>query len=228
MPRTRMLDNLTARIAALPADHTLRVGVDGPGASGKTTLANELAASLEAAGKSVVRATIDGFHHPRSHRTRQGADSVEGYYQDSFNHQAARKNVLDPLGPGGDGVFRKAVFDFRVDAAVDEPWQRAPADAVLIFDGMFLFRPELNDCWDFRIFVHADFHITLERACLRDRDLFGSDDETRRRYHTRYIPGQQHYIDTVTPHALADVVIHNNEPHRPAMQWAAFYESDLS
>ncbi len=226
MPRTQMLDNLAARIVAMRPAHTLRVGVDGPGASGKTTLVDELAASLQAAGRPVVRATIDGFHHPRAHRVRQGADSVAGYYEDSFNHQAARENVLEPLGPGGDGVFRKAVFDFRVDSQVDEPWQQAPEGAVLVFDGMFLFRPELNDCWDFRIFVHADFQVTLERACLRDRDLFGSDDETRRRYHTRYIPGQQHYINTVAPHALADVVIHNNEPLRPAMQWAPYYESD--
>jgi uridine kinase len=226
MPRTRMLNNLLNRLVALRRGHTLRVGVDGPGASGKTTLANELAEALEHAGRPVVRATIDGFHHPRAHRTRQGGDSVSGYYEDSFDHHAVRTNVLEPLGPGGDGVYRKAVFDFRVDSPVDEPWHQVSDDAVLIFDGMFLFRPELNNCWDFRIFVHADFHITLERACVRDRELFGSDEETRRRYHARYIPGQRYYIDTVNPHALADVVIFNNEPHRPGMQWAAYYESD--
>jgi uridine kinase len=225
MPRTKMLNQLAQRLAALTCEHALRVGIDGPGAAGKTTLADKLANAL-AEHRPVIRAGMDGFHHPRSHRTRRGANSVEGYYHDSFDHEAVCENVLTPLGPDGDGVYRPAVFDFRVDRTIDVPWERAPANAVLLFEGMFLFRPELNYHWDFRIFVHADFHVTLERAVRRDLALFGSDDEVRRRYHTRYIPGQQMYLDTVTPHAMADVVIDNNDPLRPAMKWASFYESD--
>ena len=225
MPRREMLHHIARRIADIDQPHAVRVGIDGPGAAGKTTLADELGEVL-ATQRPVVRAGIDGFHHPRSHRTRRGPDSVEGYYHDSFDHDAICDNVLTPLGPDGDGVYRPAVFDFRVDSTVDSPWEQAPADAVLLFEGMFLFRPELNAHWDFRIFVHADFETTLMRATRRDLELFGSDDEVRRKYHTRYIPGQQMYIDTVRPHAAADVVIDNNHPHKPAMQWAPFYDTD--
>jgi uridine kinase len=225
MPRQEMLHQIARRIADIDRPHAVRVGIDGPGAAGKTTLADELA-TLLAPTRPVLRVGIDGFHHPRSHRTRRGPDSVEGYYHDSFDHDAVCKNVLAPLGPDGDGIFRPAVFDFRVDSTIDHPWQQAPANAVLLFEGMFLFRPELNDHWDFRIFVHADFHVTLQRAACRDLELFGSDEEVRRRYHTRYIPGQTHYIETVRPRAMADIVVNNNDPHRPAMKWAPFYESD--
>ena len=220
MPRTTLLQQMAREIVALERDHPVRVAIDGPGAAGKTTLADELVEQIEAHGRPVIRATIDGFHHPRVHRTRRGADSVEGYYHDSFDHHAARENVLLPLGPGGSRVYRKAVFDFRVDAPVDEPHETAHPNAVLLFDGMFLFRPELDDCWDYRIFVHADFHVTLLRARQRDLKLFGCDKEIQRRYHARYIPGQQMYLDQVAPHTRSDVTIDNNDPAIPTATWA--------
>jgi hypothetical protein len=35
------------------------------------------------------------------------------------------------------------------------------AHAVLVFDGVFLLRPQLNDAWDLRIFLEVDFQETL-------------------------------------------------------------------
>ena len=220
MKRTEAISRLSDLIAAINLDHTVRVGIDGVSCAGKTMLADELVEPLRNRGRNVIRATIDGFHHPRAHRIRRGADSVEGYYHDSFDHHAARENVLLPLGPGGSRVYRKAVFDFRVDAPVDEPHETAHPDAILLFDGMFLFRPELDDCWDYRIFVHADFHVTLLRARQRDLKLFGCDKEIQRRYHARYIPGQQMYLDQVEPHTCSDVTIDNNDPATPTATWA--------
>ena len=37
----------------------------------------------------------------------------------------------------------------------------APPDAVPVFDGVFLLRPQLNDAWDLRIFLEVDFQETL-------------------------------------------------------------------
>ena len=37
----------------------------------------------------------------------------------------------------------------------------APPDAVPVFDGVFLLRPELNDAWDLRTFLEVDFQETL-------------------------------------------------------------------
>jgi hypothetical protein len=51
---------------------------------------------------------------------------------------------------------------------VSEPITAAPVDAVLIFEGVFLMRPELIDRWDLRIFVSAAFEETVARARSRD------------------------------------------------------------
>ena len=85
------------------------------------------------------------------------------------------------------------------DTALSEPVRTAPADAVLLFDGVFLMRPELIDRWDLRIFVSATFERTLDRARTRDQAPSRSATEVERRYRSRYIPSQQFYVTTVPP-----------------------------
>lgn len=104
-------------IASRRPGHVLRVAVDGPDAAGKTTLADELAGS-PTGRRAVIRAGIDGFHRLRDVRLRRGSLWPEGLYLDSFDYDAIRRAVLDPLSPGGDRRYRTAVFDHRTDAAV--------------------------------------------------------------------------------------------------------------
>jgi uridine kinase len=125
--------------------------------------------------------------------------------------------LLDPLGPGGSRRFRRRVFDYRTDAPVEAPTQTAPADAILVFDGLFLLRPEVADLWDFTIFVDAPFEETVRRAAERDAGVFGSAQATQRRYAARYVPGQELYFREARPKARADVIVGNADPGRPAV-----------
>ncbi len=197
--------------------HPVRVAIDGPDAAGKTTLADELAPALRGRGRDVIRASIDGFHRPRADRYRLGADSPEGYYRDSFDHAALRAEVLEPLGPGGSRECRTAVFDFTTDSPQAETPRRAHDDAVLLFDGVFLLRPELRDLWDLRIFVRVEPDETLRRALARDVELFGSREEVERRYRTRYLPGQQLYLEDARPLDAADLIVGNDVPEAPRL-----------
>jgi uridine kinase len=215
--RDAVLRDLAVRIAAITLPHPTRVAIDGVDAAGKTTLSDELAPRIEALGRPVIRASIDGFHNPASVRRRRGPLSPEGYYHDSFDYAALVTELLGPLGPGGTRVNRRAVFDFRSDRPVDAPTERAEPNAILLLDGVFLLRPELLGHFDFSVFVHADFHVTLARAEVRDASLFGSAAEVRQRYGARYVPGQQMYLAEVHPERVASVVIDNNEPGRPAI-----------
>jgi uridine kinase len=216
-----MLDQLAHRLIALQLQHPVRVAIDGVDAAGKTSLADELAATLRQRGRQVIRASIDGFHRPRAQRYWRGATSPEGYYIDSFDYGALRSALLQPLGPHGSRRFRRAVFDYRADAPHLAAEEVAPADAILLFDGVFLLRPDINDQWDYRIFVDAPFAVTVERAVLRDTELFGSAEATRARYHERYIPGQQIYLSTVDPKRHAQVVVRNEDPDRPTVGFAS-------
>ena len=67
MPRTALLQQMAREIIAIERDHPVRVAIDGPGAAGKTTLADELVEQIEAHGRPVIRATIDELERMRAH-----------------------------------------------------------------------------------------------------------------------------------------------------------------
>jgi uridine kinase len=199
--------DLAKRIADVSLTHPTRVAIDGVDAAGKTTLADALVAPIEELGRPVIRATVDGFHRPREERYRRGSDSPEGYYHDSFDYDSARGELLEQLGPGGSLRYRTATFAFPTDQFIYERLQTAQPDAILLFDGIFLMRPELNDLWDFRIFLEIGFEESLERAGRRNAEGMDSEEALRERYEKRYIPGQRLYLDSSKPREIADVVV---------------------
>jgi len=215
--RDTMLARLAEAARSVAVAHPTRVAVDGPPAAGKTTLADELAVVLKAQGRPVIRATIEGFLFPAAQRYRRGAYSSEGCYLDNHNYDALNRVLLDPLGPGGDRRFQHAVYDRSTDTALSPPVRTAPADAVLIFDGVFLFRPEILDRWELRIFVSTAFEQTIDRALIRERGTSPAA-VIERRWRERYIPSQQFYFAAVHPTDHADIVVHNDDFGHPAWE----------
>ena len=141
--------------------------------------------------------------------------SPEGYFADSFDYAGLGRALLEPMGPGGTRRFRRAIFDHRSDGPVEDPVEQVAPDAVLLFDGVFLLRPELRKYWDFSIFLRADFEVTMKRAEERDLELYGSVAKVRLRYEQRYVPGQRLYLSEVQPEGRASVVIDNNDLTQP-------------
>jgi uridine kinase len=88
----------------------------------------------------------------------------------------------------------------------------------LLFDGVFLLRPELAKVWDVRIFVAASFDEVLRRALERDVSADVSRDEISRRYRERYKPGQQLYYADARPEEAADVVVYNDDFGAPRLR----------
>lgn len=215
--RDEMLSRLAEAVGSVTVAHPTRVAVDGPPAAGKTTLADELAVVLRAQGRHVIRATIEGFLFPKAQRYRRGEYSPEACYLDNHDYDALNRVLLDPLGPGGDRRFQHAVYDRTTDTALSPPASTAPADAVLVFDGVFLLRPELIDRWDLRIFVSTAFEQTVDRALIREQGVLSAAD-IERRWRERYIPSQQLYFATVRPTDHADIVVHNDKTQQPAWE----------
>ena len=212
--RRRVVAELADLAAAVRVPHPARVAVDGVDAAGKTTLADELARELERRGREVVRASVDGFHRPAAERYVLGRDSPLGYYRDSFDYDALRRLVLEPLGPGGDRRYRAAAYDSYADSRVDVPERTAAADAILVVDGVFLGRPELAGCWELRIFLELDEAESVRRGAARDAWFLGGEEDARARYERRYAPGQRLYLATGAVES-ADVVVDAADPASP-------------
>lgn len=180
-----------------------RVGIDGVDGAGKTTFADRLAQVLEAIGVTVIRAGIDGFHQPKAARYARGIDSPEGFYRDSYDLAALKRELLDPLAPGGSGQFRRAVFDVKSDKPVERPRETAPRSGVLLFDGIFLHRPELKGAFDLTVFLDVPFEESYRRMAKRD----GSDPNPRSPLNRRYVLGQKLYLDDCVPQTRASILV---------------------
>ncbi len=180
-----------------------RVGIDGVAGAGKTTFADDLAPLLTARGLPVVRASVDGFHHPRAVRYRRGRDDPDGFWLDSYDHPRLRAELLDPFGPDGDRRYRVAIHDVATDATLDEPVRTAPPDAVLVVDGIFLQRPELAGCFELVVFLEAPFEATYARMAVRD----GGPSDPGHPANRRYLEGERRYLRECSPRERADVVV---------------------
>jgi uridine kinase len=211
--RGELLAHLANRVAGLHLGRRIRVGIDGVDGVGKTFLADELAPVVTALGRPVIRASVDGFHHPAAVRHRRGRDSPDGFYLDSYDYERLRTELLDPLAPEEDGRYRVRVFDVGADASVLSEVESAPADAVLLFDGIFLHRPELRSYWDLSIFLQVDFAVSIPRGAQRGPD-FGSADPAAES-NRRYVSGQTRYLAEARPDARATVVIDNTNLTNP-------------
>ncbi|HET9140980.1 uridine kinase [Actinophytocola sp.] len=215
--RSDLISELARRIAAIRTGPTTRVGVDGVDGAGKTVFADELGVALAALGRPVIRAGTDSFHNPLAVRYRLGPGSPEGFFRDSFDYATLRAVLLDPLGPGGTGRYRRAVFDHETDSAVDAPVQIAPPDAILVFDGIFTHRPELLPCWDYSIFLRVRFDTSVPRLAGR----IGGSADPDHASHRRYVQGQRIYLAECRPEDRATVIVDNNDLAAPFLVRAA-------
>ena len=212
-PRGSVLARVADRVAALRSGVPVRVGVDGPDGAGKTWFADDLAGVLQARGVEVVRASVDGFHHPRAVRYRRGRSSPEGFFLDSYDHDALRRELLDPFAPGGSRTYRTAVHDVRTDEPVTDGPHVASHDAVLLVDGIFLHRDELVGTWDLSVYLVVRPEVTFARMSVRD----GCPPDPQDLANRRYVVGQRLYRERCDPADRADLVVDDDDPAAPVV-----------
>jgi uridine kinase len=208
---------VAARIAALGPGR-LRVAVDGFTGAGKTSFGHELAAALRALGRPTLRASLDDFKHPWRHAREHGYDRVSGagYYRNAYDFAAARDLLLRPAGPAGTGQVALCAFDPLTGADHRGVTVAAPPGSVLIVDSVFAFRPEYDDCWEYRIWLEVDAGTALRRGIARDRATEGKE-EAARVHRDRYHVAEAIYLAEVRPRSKADVIIDNRDFARPAI-----------
>jgi uridine kinase len=198
-------------VSRASSQRVARVAIDGVDGAGKTHFAEELAEALKASGRSVIRASVDGFHNPRAIRYRRGRQSPEGFFHDSYDYEQLKAVLLDPLSPGGSGQYRVAVFDHRSDCPFHAPTQPVARGDILLLDGIFLHRPELRAYWDYSIFLDVKFAVSIPRGAQRGE---GSPDPEAAG-NQRYVRGQELYLESSTPKRFATVTINNDDLDSP-------------
>ena len=189
IPRTEVLD----RIAALRSDRIL-VMIDGPCATGKTTLADKLADVFEAA---VVH--TDDFVIPHARKTKERL-SVPGGNCDSGR---LVQEVAAPWKQGRTVAFR--AYDCREDRLLPE--KTLPDGRLLILEGSYCSLPAIRQYADVRIFLTAPWETRLER--LRKRE----SPQSLQMFHDRWIPLEDRYFEAFGLPDPECIILNGDDPN---------------
>jgi uridine kinase len=227
-PRRAVISALADVVTSLRVGHPTRVAVEGRGAAGKTTLADELADAIRARGRECVRASIDDFHRPgHKWRSIRGEWTPHSYYEEGYDDTAFRDLLLWPLGPGGNRRCRTAIFDAFRDVWLPEVWQTPGDEAVVVVDGIFLRKPEFAGCWEYGIWLDVDFETMVARARRRDVAWVGSETVVEERYRRHWIPTHELYERLTEAPARADAVVDNRDLEHPRLLRLSRYATSL-
>ncbi|HEX5497084.1 MAG TPA: hypothetical protein VFX70_21180 [Mycobacteriales bacterium] len=198
-------DALPGRIAEWLAGqyppHPLRVAVDGAPPARPDELADAAGAALRILGRPVARVSARWFWRRASVRLEYGRHDPRARYERWLDTGALRREVLDPLGPGGDGRFLPTRWDPDRDRATREDYRSADPDTVLLLDGALLLGAGLP--------FDASVHIRLSPAALRRR-LPPAD--------AWMVPAFDRYETEVSPAGRADVLVLADDPAHPAIR----------
>ena len=115
-------------------------------------------------------------------------------------------------GASIDGFHRPRAERYRLGRTSPEGFQ-AGADTVLVFDGIFLHRPELREQWDFSIFLQVGFDVSVARFASRD----GTSPDPFAGVNQRYVEGQRRYFHDARPWRQATVVVDNTNLAEPSI-----------
>jgi uridine kinase len=95
--------------------------------------------------------------------------------------------------------------------------QTAAEDAILIVDGTFLQRSELQHHWDVTVFVRTSGEISDARGLSRDTEHLGGEEAARNLCANRYRPAYALYERLCKPDRHSDVIINNDDLIRPKL-----------
>lgn len=192
------------------AGRTRLVAITGGSGSGKTWLADRLAALL---GEKAGRISLDSFYRDLSHLPREQRDTV------NFDDPAAIdwprfEEVLRSLAAGRPARIPAYDFATHCRAADTAPMLPRP---VIIIDGLWLLhRPTVRRLFDLRIFLEVPERERLRRRLMRDVAERGrSTTSVRRQFretvapmHRRFVSPQAHWANLVLNHPFTPEDIH--------------------
>lgn len=179
----------------------LILGIAGGTGSGKTTIADRIAAGM---GTALCRLDHDSYYrdHPEL--------SFEDRQRINFDHPDALDNALlaahlDALRAGQ--AIEKPSYDFQTHRRTTTLTRLEPAPLVLVEGILCLAIPALREHFDVKIFVDTAADIRLMRRIRRDLEVRGrSFEEVRAQYlqtvrpmHLAFVEPSKRYADIIIP-----------------------------
>ncbi len=207
-----VFDQIATRIQKIltQKEKPVRVAINGIEGTGKTIFAKKLAFYLSNTGFDAIHVSIDGFHYDKNHRYRQGRDSAQGYYEDSYDEIAFTEKVLI-ASQAEQPYYIPATHDLDTDKYLKYAPVELNQSSILVTDGAYLLKENYSKHWDLCIYLKTDFATALQRGSKRDAESLGGIAEAKSKFLKRYHAASKLYITECKPEDNADIVIDNTD-----------------
>ena len=182
------------------------VGITGIDAAGKTRFAFDLGQYLVSIKYKTQLIHLDDFHNPKAIRY-SGENPADNYYNLSFNLDEIINKLLLPLHRNESYSTKLPVLNLETDKYDTEKEYIFEPDTIVIFEGVFLLRKEINPYIDYTVFLDITFDESLERGKARGGIV--------ERYNSKYHAAQRKYLEEFPPEETADMVIDNSNWEYP-------------
>lgn len=196
------------------------VGISGGSASGKTSqVARKI---MDHFGERALIISLDDYSKGASYvqeRQQQGSE-INWDHPEYIDLDLAALHLRE-LKRGTPDI-EKPVFSFKTGERMES--ERIASAPLIIVEGLFALRPELQELIDYRIFVEVGAHGRLIRRLLRDAERTKMSAEAIMNYTIETVHPMHHkYIAPLAAHA--DLIIDND--YRPAREASRITSRDF-
>lgn len=194
----RLVDRVLDGLRSAGPDRRWRVLLDGAPPTRPGALAESLVEPLRAAGHAALRVSAGDFLRPGGVRFEHGRRDPDALLDDALDTPALIREVLTPLGPGGQGAYLPALWDAARDRSARAVRSPTPPGAVLLLDGGLLLGRGLPVDLTVHLAVRPE---TLTRLTPAE--------------HAWRLAAEDRYRAEADPERAADVVVRVDDPRRP-------------
>ena len=183
---------------------TIIVGIDGLGGAGKSTI-SELLFNRFNEKYNITVLHIDDFIHPKVIRYNSNFAEWECYYNLQWRYDYLLDQIIRPLQNGNDFSKKIELYD-KVNDTYFLQQIDIPVGSIVIIEGIFLQREELQGVFDYVIYMDISEKTRLIRVLKRDVYI-GNEQQIRYKYENRYFPAERFYVKNCNPAEKSDYII---------------------
>jgi uridine kinase len=150
----------------------------------------------------------DGWLH-LPHVRFGGDDPGEHFYSHAFRFEEMFSRLIEPLARDGSSHLTAEYVEETATCYRKHVYEFDDVDLILL-EGIFLFKRELQQCYDFRLWIDCSFKTALERALSRSQEGLPPAD-TIAAYERIHFPAERVHFERDSPRDSADLVYVNDE-----------------
>lgn len=184
------------------------IGIAGGTGSGKTTVVKKIMAALQ--GESVAVIPQDSYYNDNTHLTMEERRRINYDHPDAFDWDLLCQQISD-LRQGK--AIEQPTYDYITSNRMTETVHIEPCKVIIIEGIMALYRKDLRELMDLKIYVDTDSDVRLIRNILRDTVERGRTAEmVINRYlevlkpmHEEFIEPTKRFADLIIPEGGANM-----------------------